>query len=111
MNNRTLAMLSYVTIIGWLIAFFVKREETDALRKYHLKQGFGLLLLTVAINLLVRILGNTLSLFAYSIDIIAGAGSLLVLILAIIGILNASKEEKKPLPLIGKYCEDKFDFI
>lgn len=47
MNNKTLAMLSYVTIIGWLIAFFVKREETDAFRKYHLKQGLGLFITMV----------------------------------------------------------------
>ncbi len=107
MNNKILAMLAYVTLIGWLIAFFVKREETDSLRRYHLRQGLGLFVVAFVLNFISYIL-VTLS---ASLSFLGGFVGLVVLIFSIIGILNASKEEEKPLPIFGKRFEDQFNFL
>jgi uncharacterized membrane protein len=34
-----------------------------------------------------------------------------ILILWIFGIINAANEQKKPIPVIGKIFENKFDFV
>lgn len=36
---------------------------------------------------------------------------LLIFLIMSVGIMNAVKERKTPLPLLGLYFDDKFDFI
>jgi uncharacterized membrane protein len=109
MDKKTLSIISYISIIGWLISYFSFKDKTDksSLEIFHLKQGLGLaifgIVLGVAINIIAVIvptLGTILSLL-----------SLITLVLMVIGILTASKEEEKPLPVIGGMFVDKFDFI
>lgn len=106
MNNKTLSIVSYITLIGWLISYFSGKENADSLLKYHLKQGLGLfivgLLFSVALNVVVMIVPS-LSFLGYV--------GLAIWVLAILGIINASNEVEKPLPIIGKIFENKFSFI
>lgn len=107
MDNKTLSMLSYITIIGWLVAYFVNKEEANDLRKYHLEQGFGLFLSAIVLNVAASIIMRT----SFSLGFLGSLVGLFILILAIMGIIAASKEEKKPLPLIGHLFEGKFNFL
>lgn len=108
MSNKTLAIVSYITIIGWVVAYFSfkDRTEKDSLTKYHLKQAFGLavvsILLSIALNIILSIVPSL-----YFLSFV----NLGILVLWVIGIINASNEAEKPLPLIGKMFEDKFSFI
>lgn len=109
MNSKTAAIISYLGIIGWLVAFFTTKDspERNDFCKYHLKQSLGLgiigILFAVVINILV---------FAMpSLAIIFSLLWLALLVLLILGILNAANDKKAPLPVIGKMFEDKFDFI
>lgn len=106
MNNKTLSIVSYITLIGWLISYFSGKENANSLLKYHLKQSFGLLITSTIFNIAISILITImpfLSLLSYV--------GLVFLGLLIIGIINASNEAEKPLPLIGKLFENKFGFI
>jgi uncharacterized membrane protein len=105
MNNKTLSIVSYITIIGWLIAFFSAKDKTpkSSLVTYHLKQGFGLAI----IGAVLSVLSGILSAFAF----IFGIAQLVVFVLWIFGIINAMNEVEKPVPLIGSMFEGKFDFI
>lgn len=107
MDNKTLSIVSYITLIGWLIAYFVGKEKADDLLKYHLKQSFGLMIIGVATNIASTILITIVNSLSFITPIIG----LLLLVLVIIGILNAVKQEKKPLPIIGKWCEGNFNFL
>jgi len=117
MDKKTMAIVSYITIIGWLISFFsYKDKEKNSLVSYHLKQAFGLFVTMFCINIALRILITIFS--AINLISIVGIIGLLAmllsvtyLVLLIIGIITASKEEEKPLPIIGKMFEGKFDFI
>lgn len=106
MTSKVISIVSYITIIGWLIAYFAGKEKDDK-AVYHLKQGFGLAIVAVLYNVVVQIVGS----FSVSIASILSIVSLVFLVFMIIGIINANNEEKKPLPIIGKMFEDKFDFI
>lgn len=106
MNNKTLSIVSYITLIGWLIAFFSGKENRNDLLKYHLKQAFGLFIIAVLFNIVLMIVTSIVP----SLYFLAYIGYAFWAF-AIIGIINASNEVKKPLPLIGKIFEDKFNFI
>ena len=99
MDSKVTSVLSYFGLL-WLIAFFFGKKDEKSI--YHLKQGFGLLVVGFLFGIVLQIL------FSVS-PTIAGIFSLLgivLLVLFIIGVINAVKEEQKPLPLIGKSFEN-----
>jgi uncharacterized membrane protein len=108
MNNKTLSILSYITIIGWIIAFVKSKDITPKsdLVTYHLKQGFGIFLFSLAVNIILSVVVSTVT-SLYFLNYIGYA----IFILWIFGIINAANEQKKPIPVIGKIFEDKFSFI
>jgi uncharacterized membrane protein len=109
MSKKTISIISYITIIGWIIAFLVYNNETEksSLAKFHLKQSLGLGIL----GILNFILEGVVVSFAPSASILFTIIGLGLLILWIIGIVNAVNEEEKPVPLVGNLFVDKFDFI
>lgn len=106
MDNKTLSIISYISIVGWLIAYFMGKEKADDLLKYHLRQSLGL----AVAGILFSIALNVVAVIVPSLGIL-GMLSLVILILWIIGIINAANGTKKPLPLIGKMFENKFEFV
>ena len=109
MDKKTLSIVSYITIIGWLIAFILygNKPEKSSLEKFHLKQSLGLGIIGVLYSIATQIVASIVP----SIAMILSLGSLIILVLWILGIINASKEEEKPVPLVGGLFVDKFDFI
>ncbi len=117
MDNKTLAWVSYLfTPIGFLISYFsYNGQEKNSLVSYHLRQSFGLFLASVAYGIVTFLISFILGMISIDLAITVGyilnLVSLVFLVLMIIGILNANKGEEKPLPLIGKMFEGKFNFI
>ena len=105
MDNKTLSIVSYLSIIGWIIAYFVGKDKADDLLKYHLKQSFGLFLFSIVWGILISILVGVTGIYSLSFLIYIS------LVLMIIGIINAANSAKKPLPVIGKMFENNFGFI
>ncbi|PAM93804.1 import component protein [Flavobacterium sp. IR1] len=108
MNKKTLSILSYITIIGWIIAYVKSKDLTPKsdLVNYHLKQGFGIFLLSLVTNIILSIV-VTIVPSLYFLSYVGYA----IFILWIFGIINAVNEQKKPIPVIGQLFENKFDFI
>lgn len=105
MNNKTLAIVAYITIIGWLISYFSGKDTADDFLKYHLRQGLAVFIfgfiLGIVLNILIMVTG------IYFI----GYLGLITLILLILGAINASNGVMKPLPIIGQIAEKSFAFI
>ncbi len=93
-----------MAIVAYIIFFIplLTDAKNDPFVKYHIKQGLALFIVAVALGILQSIL-------SYQIWFIIELLQLGVLVLAIMGILHASKGEEKPLPLIGPLA-DKFKF-
>ncbi len=107
MNNKTFSIISYITIIGWLLAYYIQKETTDNFRRFHLKQSLGLAIATFAADIILNLLvpiGSVL----IPLSALVGAA---LLVLLIIGVLNAAKGEQKLLPLIGKISAEKINFL
>ncbi len=96
--GKTTAIIAYLALIGWIIAFILNNKDKNALASYHIRQSLGIILMYVAVSILIRLTGIEILWLLY----------LGVLILVIIGIMNASNEEEKPLPIFGEYFQDWF---
>jgi len=108
MNAKTISIVSYITIIGWVIAYLKHKEsgQKSKLASYHLEQGLGVFIFAVAMNILVIIALSVIP----SLGSILALMSLLPVILLIFGIITAANEALKPVPLIGKLFEGKLNF-
>ena len=95
MNKKTTGIVSYITLVGWLIAFLAGDKEGA---KFHLNQSLVLLLVNLVNSL---VLGRILGL----IPVLGGLASFVISIgltvCWILGLVYAIKEEEKELPIIG----------
>ncbi len=95
-NNKLCAILSYL-LVGVVWYFVDDKIKKDEFAKFHVKQAVILLIADIVANavlMIIPILGWIL------IPIL----NLAILVLAVIGIMNAINNEKKELPYIGQYA-------
>lgn len=109
MNNKTLAIVSYITIIGWLIAWFSYKDQPkkDPFVTYHLEQSLGVFIFSIIVSIVAGILMSAIPALSLVFSLI----SLIPFILLVLGIINASNGVTKPVPLIGTFFEKKFSFL
>lgn len=93
-RSRNIAVVSYITWIGWIIAFVI-RDRSDAFVAHHLNQALVINLLKIAGGLCVMLprIGESLS---------SGIG-ICALILIVVGIYRAVNWRTDPLPVIGEF--------
>ncbi|HKK73899.1 MAG TPA: hypothetical protein VJ953_02400 [Saprospiraceae bacterium] len=101
LSPRTIAIISHLTIIGWVFALIKHREDRSQLSAFYLRQTLGITLLGVA----GTFIGNSFgSLGGPSSSIIGIA----VFVFWIISLIGASNGEEKTVPLLGEYFQDWF---
>jgi uncharacterized membrane protein len=103
-EGKTFAILSYaLSLIGipFFIVPLIMRNNEFSL--YHAKQNLILWLAGIA----VYIVGLILSAICIGFIILL-AGGIALLVLTIMGLVNAVQGEAKPLPLIGPWGEEWF---
>lgn len=102
-QTKSIAWLSYLGIL-FLIPMFVYKESPYT--KFHVNQGIVLCILDVAGGVVLGIVSAILWWVPFIGGIISSLLSLafgvLVLVLMILGIINAATGKVEPLPIIGK---------
>ncbi len=91
-ENKTIAFLSY---LGPLVLLTLTKAKSSDFVKFHSNQGL-LSFIALIVSCLLLIVPN----YGYMLGITA---ILLSLSLSVLGSIKVFKEEKKELPLIGKY--------
>lgn len=98
-NDKTMGILAYIGILV-LIPLFAAKDSAYA--RFHTNQSLVLWIAYLAIYIVASIL---MLIMPYAIDLILNiivyAAGVITVVFAIIGIVNAAKGEKKPLPVIG----------
>ena len=103
-NPKTAAVVCYITLIGWLIAYFaLYRNNRSNLATVHIRQ-------TLLLHMLAFVL-NVVSLFVlwgwipYAVvAVLAG----ILFVLWLIGAFGAINENEKPIPIIGAWAQELF---
>ena len=113
-NGKTAAIISYFSIVGWLIAYFAMHKDNKTeLGSYQLRQT---LLLNIAAIVLGWGLGFVLGILIvstgiYALIYISYIVQLAIFIIWIIGLIGAINGEKKPMPIIGEKAQTMFPSI
>jgi len=99
-NAKLAAILAYL-LVG-IIWFFVDEQiKKDAFAKFHVKQAIVLAITSIGVS----VFGAAIPFIGWF--IILPIGSLAVLVLWVIGVLNAVNGNQNKLPVIGQFA-DKF---
>ena len=107
-NGKTTAIVSYITIIGWLIAYFAMHQsKKTSLGSYHLRQTLLLFICAIVYQIVVMIITMAVP----AIGLILSLLSLAFLVLWIMGLIAAINGEEKPMPLIGAKAQELFKSI
>ena len=93
LNSRTVAIISYITWIGWVFALIV-RNPRDTFVTHPLNQALMINIIRCAASLIIFF-----PIFGRLASWIIGVGALALWLL---GIYRAYKWSTEPLPIIGK---------
>ncbi|RXK83628.1 DUF4870 domain-containing protein [Filimonas effusa] len=106
MTNRTMAIVAYITLIGWVISYVSYRNSDDKspFVRYHLGQALGVMIFSILLSVAIGILAGIVPALATVLYIV----SLVPLVFMLLGIITASNNAERPIPLIGKFVEGKF---
>jgi uncharacterized membrane protein len=104
-DEKTTAILSYITIIGWIIAYTQLGKNKSQFTLFHIRQSLFLMLCALGICIVqisftcVPYLGRIISI-SFSFVLVG------FLVLWIIGLINAVNGEQKPLPIFGNKAQE-----
>lgn len=105
LDGKSIAIISYLTIIGWIIAYVMYGNNKTQLGAFHLRQSLFLMITGFAVSILqwvfifIPILGWLISILLYF--VLLG-----LFVLWIIGLIAAINGEEKEVPFLGKKAQE-----
>ena len=99
-EDKTTAIISYLTLIGFIAAIIIHGNKKTKLGSFHLRQSLGLILTSLAIGMcmIVPILGW----------IVGFGGWIALLVFWVMGLISAINGQMKPVPLLGEHYQKWF---
>jgi uncharacterized membrane protein len=103
-NPKTAAIVGYITVIGWMIAYFMLYlPNKNSFAAFHLRQTLLLHILSFILNVL-----SLLALWKWFPYGIVVAFAIVLFILWLLGAFRAINGEEKPVPFVGKLAQEMF---
>jgi uncharacterized membrane protein len=101
-EGKPMAIISYLTFIGTIIAFIMNSDKKNSFASFHIRQALGFVLLGLVISSL-RFIGID--------GLVAGALWIGFFLLWLIGIFGAIQGEEKEIPFLGDKFQEWFKQI
>ncbi|MBS1531708.1 MAG: hypothetical protein JSU01_15485 [Bacteroidetes bacterium] len=115
-NGKNAGIISYITIIGWFVAYFaMHNEKKTELGSYQLRQTLLLHIIYIAFYVIWRVV--IVAFFFTSLAMLELAGTIIWIVgigffvLWLLGFIGAINGQKKPIPLIGEKAQTMFPGI
>ena len=97
-EDKTVAIISYLTLIGFIVAVVMHGSKKTSLGAYHLRQSLGLMITSIA----VMVVGMGLAFIPFLgwlADLALWVG---LIVLWFTGFLAAVNGQRKPIALLGE---------
>jgi uncharacterized membrane protein len=111
-EDNTVAIVAYLTLIGFIAAIIIHGSKKTSLGAYHLRQALGLLLFAVVGSFAIGIVSIVLAFIPYlgalMIWVLWAGFSVGMLALVVLGIIAAVNRKAEPLPVVGELFQKWF---
>ena len=96
-QGKTVAIVSYLTIIGLIAALVMNSKNATSLGRFHIRQSIGLTVFALILGLLsfLPVIGA----------IVSKVVGIIVLIAFILGIFSAINKQEKAVPVVGGFIQ------
>ena len=98
-EGKTMAIISYITVIGTIIAFVMNSSKKNTFAQFHIRQAIGIFVVGIVLGFVARF-----------VPMVSFLG-IVVFILLILGLIGAIQGEEKKIPVLGDYFQDWFKGI
>jgi len=98
-NAQLISIISYISFIGWIIAFVIYQNDKSELAIFHLRQSLGILITFM------------IGIFVFWIPIIGWLFAIFMFVLWITGLIYAAQGEKRTVPVLGEFYQNLFKGI
>lgn len=102
-DGKVIAIISYITLIGLIVAFIMNNDKKIPLASYHIRQSLGLLLSGLVLSFV-----NVIPLLG---QIIYLVGGVFLLVLWVMGLIAAINQKQEPVPVLGSHFQEWFSSI
>jgi uncharacterized membrane protein len=96
-EDKSTAIISYITLIGFIVAIIIHSGKKTQIGAYHLRQSLGLILTAIAF-MIVGFVFAFIPLIGWLVSL---AGWIALLVLWVMGLIAAINGEFKPVPVVG----------
>ncbi len=101
-EGKTMAIISYLTFIGTIVAFIMNQNKKNSFVSFHIRQMIGLILLSFLVGIIrtqldIGFIGNILNLGIFA--------------LWLIGFIGVTQGQEKKIPLLGDQFQEWFKAI
>ena len=103
-EDRTVAIVSYLTIIGFIVALILHMSKKTTLGAFHLRQCLGLIITAIALGVAGIVLAF-IPILGWLAVLVAWLG---FLVLWVMGLIAAASGQQKPLPVVGEHYQKWF---
>jgi len=100
-NEKTIAIICYITFIGTIIAFIINNEKRNSFVSFHIRQMLGLISLHFLSYIVSTYVSGSLGLILI----------LFAMVLWFIGFIGALQGEEKRVPFLGDQFQEWFKTI
>ena len=98
-QGKQTAIVSYLTIIGTVIAIFMNSENKNAFASFHIRQALGIFLTFFLLGYPVGYFDSWM---------VSASFWTFIFILWLFGFMNALHGEQKPVPFLGEFYQNLF---
>lgn len=95
-NVQLISIVSYLSFIGWIVAFIIYQNDKSEQAIFHLRQSLGIL-----ITLMIGA-------FVFWIPIIGWLFAIFMFVLWIMGLIYAAQGEQRMVPVLGEFYQNLF---
>lgn len=100
-EGKTMAIISYITLIGTIIAYVMNMEKKNTFAAFHIRQMIGISLFSLVNTYVVGRFSSMASIVIW----------VFLVVIWFIGFIAAIQGEEKKIPLVGDLFQDWFQNI
>lgn len=111
-QGKTVAILSYITLIGLIIAFVLHNDDKNKseLGAFHLRQAIGIFATGIALSI-AQFIFVFIPFLGWLINVALTVSMVALFVFWILGIISAINQEKKEVPFVGAFYQNLFSGI
>lgn len=98
-NAQLIAIISYLSFVGWIIAFIIYQNDKSELAIFHLRQSLGILITAMV------------GVFIFWIPIIGWLCAIFMFVIWLMGLIYAAQGEMRTVPVLGDLYQNLFKGI